>query len=179
MRALKLLRAAVAMHRLLGLPAWVGLAAFAVCGLAAMSIAQEPGRDGTRVEMVERFCGRSAKCKKATRSEIARGRTVQGVIMAMGESLLDRNWANSDRAYDAMTRALLFTYDFMSAAELGAGQIEYSGAQAEALRTILGDAAWVCEVRGAFPSKYHCLKRRLASFEPGWPPLSAADASER
>jgi hypothetical protein len=133
--------------------------------------AQDTPRDATRVEMVERFCGRNARCKSVTKAEIARGRTVQGVIVVMGETLLDRNWSNSDRAYDAMTRALLFTHDFMSPAEMRAGQTDYSGERAEVLRGILGDAAWICDIRGAFPSKYHCLKRRLVSFEPGWPPL--------
>jgi len=137
--------------------------------MAGNAEGQDALRDGTRLEMVERFCGRNAKCKALTRAEIAKGRTVQGVIVAMGEVLLDRSWANSDRAYDAMTRALLFTYDFMSPQELAAGQSDYSGNRAESLRAILGDSAWVCDIRGAFPSKYHCLHRRLVSFEPGWP----------
>jgi hypothetical protein len=118
---------------------------------------------------------RNSRCKHVCKTEIAKGRTVQGVIVALGESLLDRSWANSDRAYDAMTRALTFVYDFMARAELEAGQTEFSGRRLEALREILGDSASVCDLRGAFPSKYHCLKRRLAALEPGWPQISSAD----
>jgi hypothetical protein len=140
-----------------------------VLGMAGDAHAQESPRDGTRREMADRFCGRSDPCKRAAHAEIARGRTVQGIIVVMGEALRDHNWANADRAYDAMTRALLFAHDFMSRAELEAGQTEFRGERAESLRAILGDAAWICEVRGAFPSRYICLKRRLVSFEPGWP----------
>lgn len=147
----------------------MGLAAVLACGEPWKALGQDTPRDGTRLEMVERFCGRNEKCKAACKKEIAQGRTVQGVIVELGQSLLDMNWANSDRAYDGMTRALMFSHDFMSKAELGVGQTEFQGQKAEALRLILGDAAWVCEVRGAFPSKYICLKRRLLAFEPGWP----------
>lgn len=154
--------------------ALAGLAAWVAPGGAA-----DPGtpRDGTRVEMVDRFCGRNARCKVTTKREIAKGRTVQGVIVVLGESLLDRNWSNSDRAYDAMQRALTFAFDFMSSEELAAGQTEFAGHRAEALREVLGDAAVICDIRGAFPSKYICLKRRLVSFEPGWPQVSAADSA--
>jgi hypothetical protein len=130
--------------------------------------AQDTPRDGTRLEMVERFCGRSEDCKALAKAELAKGRTVQGVILAMGEAILNRNWDNEDHAYDVMTRALLFTFDFMAPQELAEGQTKFTGDRAESLRAILGDAAWICDIRGAFPSRYICLYRRLASFEPGW-----------
>jgi hypothetical protein len=117
--------------------------------------------------MAERFCGRDARCRAAAAQAVARGRTVQGVIVAMGESLYQDSVENAERAYEVMSRSLVFAHDFLSDAELAAGQSAYPGTDTAALREILARCSWVCEVnRFNWLSRYRCLRHRVAAFEP-------------
>lgn len=134
--------------------------------LTALARAEDTPRDATRMDVGVRYCFHDEPCLKAVRQDVVTGRPIQWVIYSLGVAHYADSPANAERAYDAVTRALTFAYDFLSEAELGAGQTRYAGNQAEALRDTLGRYATVCENRTNWLSKYLCIKRRVFPLLP-------------
>jgi hypothetical protein len=137
-----------------------------LCLLAAAAHAGDDGRDGTQRELGERFCGKSVSCRNNVMRVISQGKTVQEIILSLGDAIYEDNPQNAERAYDAMTRSLRYAQDFLSDDEMAAGQTIYVGGEVETLRAIFLKYASFCELRNNWLAKYQCVHKRISAFLP-------------
>jgi hypothetical protein len=131
----------------------------AVSILLGASAAGAQERDATRLEVGERYCFADEACLAAVRRDVAEDRPIQWVIFTLGQVHYDGSPENAERAYDAAVRAMTYANDFLSDAEFRAGQKEYGGGNAAALRQILDRYTVACENKRWWMMKHRCLMR--------------------
>ena len=137
--------------------------------LLLLPAAPTPGqdtRDATRLEVGERYCFRSPVCLNAVRRDVAANRPIQWVVFTLSQLIYDGKPDNAERAYDAAIRAITFANDFLSDAELSAGQTTYAGANAAALRQIFNRYTIACENKRNWLAKHQCMTRKLFPLLP-------------
>lgn len=132
----------------------------------APAVWAQDGRGASRLEVGERFCFRNAACLTAVRRDVAENRPIQWVIYTLSQAHYADDPNNAELAYDAAIRALVFANDFLLDAELQAGQTDYSGGNAAALRQIFARYSVACDNKRHWIARHHCLVRALFPLLP-------------